>query len=349
MSWSLKFGSIFGIPIELHITFLLLLLIFSIFGVIPLLAIVLLFVSVLLHELAHSLVGRHYGAKIKKITLLPIGGVSQMEAIPKGHEFAIAIIGPLTSISIGIVLFLVGSLMGFNMTFDLNWIQIDSLKDIIRIVMSLNFLLGLFNIIPAFPMDGGKVLRAFLSSKMDYLKATAISVRIGQGLAIIFVFIGIFYNPWLILIAFFIYMGGMEEYQSIQMSFALKGIKVKDVMVKDIVTVSPNDSLEDFEKVLIEKRYKGYPVVSDGKVLAIMTLNELLSVPRDRWAYTKVENVMVKDIVIASPEMEIFELYKKLAEMKQGRAPVIENERLIGFISNTDILRFSEILMIKRI
>lgn len=80
-----------------------------------------------------------------------------------------------------------------------------------------------------------------------------------------------------------------------------------------------------------------------------MTLNELLSVPRDRWAYTKVENVMVKDIVIASPEMEIFELYKKLAEMKQGRAPVIENERLIGFISNTDILRFSEILMIKRI
>ncbi|HOI76678.1 MAG TPA: site-2 protease family protein, partial [Methanofastidiosum sp.] len=240
MPWSLKFGSILGIPIELHITFLLLLLIFSIFGFIPLLVIVLLFASVLVHELAHSLVGRHYGAKIKKITLFPIGGVSQMEAIPKGHEFAIAVIGPLTSIALGAVLFLFGSLFGLSIYFDLNWVELTSLKDIVRIVMSLNFLLGIFNIIPAFPMDGGRVLRAFLATKMDYLKATEISVRIGQGLAIVFAFVGVFYNPWLIIIAFFIYMGGMGEYQSTQMSSALKGIKVKDLMVKDVVTVSPN-------------------------------------------------------------------------------------------------------------
>ncbi len=348
MPWSLKFGSILGIPIELHITFLLLLLIFSIFGFIPLLIILLLFTSVLVHELAHSLVGRHYGAKIKKITLLPIGGVSQMEAIPKGHEFAIAVIGPITSIAIGAVLLLLGILFGFDMYFDLNWIQLESLRDIFRVVMSLNFLLGLFNIIPAFPMDGGRVLRAFLASKMDYLKATEISVRIGQGLAIVFAFVGILYNPWLIIIAFFIYMGGMGEYQSTQMSTALKGIKVKDLMVKDIVTVSPYDTLEDFEKILIEKRHKGYPVVSEGNVIGIITTNELLSVPRAKWFETKIQDVMTKDIIIASPEMEAFELHTKLTEKNLGRAPVLEKGQLVGFISKTDILKFSEILMLKR-
>lgn len=348
MPWSLKFGSILGIPIELHITFLLLLLIFSIFGFIPLLVIVLLFASVLVHELAHSLVGRHYGAKIKKITLLPIGGVSQMEAIPKGHEFAIAVIGPLTSIALGAVLFLFGYLFELNMYFDLNWVELTSLRDIVRIVMSLNFLLGLFNIIPAFPMDGGRVLRAFLATKMDYLKATEISVRIGQGLAIVFAFVGVFYNPWLIIIAFFIYMGGMGEYQSTQMSSALKGIKVKDLMVKDVVTVSPNDTLEEFEKLLIEKRHKGYPVVFDGNLLGIITINELLQVPRIKWIDTKVQDVMMKDIIIASPNMEVFELHNKLTGKNLGRAPVLENGKLIGFISKTDILKFSEILMLKR-
>lgn len=348
MPWSLKFGSIFGIPIELHITFLLLLLIFSIFGFIPLLVIVLLFASVLVHELAHSLVGRHYGAKIKKITLLPIGGVSQMEAIPKGHEFAIAVIGPVTSIVLGILLFLFGSLFGLSMYFDLNWVELSSLKDIVRIVMSLNFFLGLFNIIPAFPMDGGRVLRAYLATKMDYLKATEISVRIGQGLAIIFAFVGVFYNPWLIIIAFFIYMGGMGEYQSTLMSSALKGIKVKDLMVKDVVTVSPHDTLEDFEKLLIEKRHKGYPVIFDDNVLGIITINELLSVPRIKWIDTKIQDVMLKDIVIASPGMEVFDLHTKLMAKNLGRAPVIENDKLIGFISKTDILKFSEILMLKR-
>ena len=348
MPWSLKFGSIFGIPIELHITFLLLLLIFAIFGFIPLLIIVLLFTSVLVHELAHSLVGRHYGAKIKKITLLPIGGVSQMEAIPKGHEFAVAVVGPLTSIALGIIVFLFGSLFGFGMYFDLNWIQLGSLADIPRIVMSLNFLLGLFNIIPAFPMDGGRVLRAFLSTKMDYLKATEISVRIGQGLAIVFAFVGVFYNPWLIIIAFFIYMGGMGEYQSTQMSSALKGIKVKDLMVKNVVTVSPYDTLEEFEKLLIEKRHKGYPVVFEGNVLGIITTNEILQVPRIKWIDTKVQDVMVKDIILASPDMEVFDLHTKLLEKNLGRAPVLENGKLIGFISKTDILRFTEILMLKR-
>lgn len=348
MPWSLKFGSIFGIPIELHITFLLLLLIFAIFGFIPLLIIVLLFASVLVHELAHSLVGRHYGAKIKKITLLPIGGVSQMEAIPKGHEFAVAVVGPLTSIALGAIVFLFGSLFGFGMYFDLNWIQLGSLADIPRIVMSLNFLLGLFNIIPAFPMDGGRVLRAFLSTKMDYLKATEISVRIGQGLAIVFAFVGVFYNPWLIIIAFFIYMGGMGEYQSTQMSSALKGIKVKDLMVKNVVTVSPHDTLEEFEKVLIEKRHKGYPVVFEGNVLGIITTNEILQVPRIKWIDTKVQDVMVKDIILASPDMEVFDLHTKLLEKNLGRAPVLENGKLIGFISKTDILRFTEILMLKR-
>jgi len=348
MPWSLKFGSIFGIPVELHITFLLLLLMFSFFGVMPLIVVILLFVSVFIHELAHSLVGRHYGAKIKKITLLPIGGVSQMEAIPKSHEFAIAVIGPVASILIGVILFLFGSLAGVKMYFDLNWVELNSVSEIIRAVMSLNFVLGLFNIIPAFPMDGGRVLRAFLASRMDYLKATELSVRIGQALAIVFAFVGIFYNPWLIIIAFFIYIGGMSEYETNRMSSLLKGIKVKDLMIKDIFTVSVGDSLEDFEKLLIEKKHKGYPVVENGNVVGIITTNELLGVSRQKWIETKISDVMIKDIVIASPDMEVFDLHTKLAEKNQGRAAVVEKGKLIGFITKTDILKFSDILSIKR-
>ncbi|NMC60629.1 MAG: CBS domain-containing protein, partial [Candidatus Methanofastidiosa archaeon] len=341
MPWSLKFGSVLGIPIELHITFLLLLVIFLSLGYIPFIVIMLLFLSVFIHELAHSLVGRHYGAKIKKITLLPIGGVSQMEAIPKKHEFAIAVIGPVTSIFIGITLFLIGSFFGIKMYFDLNWMALKTLPDIIRTVMSLNFVLGLFNIIPAFPMDGGRVLRAFLSSKMDYLKATELSVRIGQALAIIFAFVGIFYNSWLIVIALFIYIGGMSEYQSTQMSSALKGIKVRDLMVNDVITVSPSDNMEDFEKLLIQKRHKGYPVVSEGNVIGIVTINELLTVPRNKWNDTKVSDIMSKDFIIATPEMEAFDLHTKLAETNQGRAPVVDGGKLVGFITKTDILKFS--------
>lgn len=349
MPWSLRFGSIFGIPVELHITFLLLLLIFSFFGVIPLIVIILLFVSVLIHELAHSLVGRHYGAKIKKITLLPIGGVSQMEAIPKSHEFAIAVIGPVTSIVIGIALFFVGTLFGLEMYFDLNWVELKSLSEILRTVMSLNFVLGAFNIIPAFPMDGGRVLRAFLSSKMDYLKATELSVRIGQSLAIVFAFVGVFYNPWLIIIAFFIYIGGMSEYQSTQMSSLLKGIKVKDLMTRDVITISPDATMEEFENLLIEKRHKGYPVVFEDKVIGIITINELLTIPRPKWIETKVSDVMIKDIIVASPDMEVFDLHTKFTEMNQGRAPVVENGKLIGFVTKTDILKFSDIISLKRI
>lgn len=349
MPWSLRFGSIFGIPIELHITFFLLLLIFSFFGVIHLVVIILLFLSVFVHELAHSLIGRHYGAKIKKITLLPIGGVSQMEAIPKSHEFAIAVIGPVTSVVIGIVLFFIGTLFGLQMYFDLNWVGLKSLSEVLRTVMSLNFVLGAFNIIPAFPMDGGRVLRAFLSSKMDYLKATELSVRIGQALAIVFAFVGVFYNPWLIIIAFFVYIGGMSEYQSTQMSSLLKGIKVKDLMTKKVVTISPDATLEEFENLLIEKRHKGYPVVFDEKVIGIITINELLTVPKSKWGETKVSDAMIKDIIIASPEMEVFDLHSKFTETNQGRAAVVEDGRLIGFVTKTDILKFSDIISLKRI
>ncbi|HOI76241.1 MAG TPA: CBS domain-containing protein, partial [Methanofastidiosum sp.] len=104
-----------------------------------------------------------------------------------------------------------------------------------------------------------------------------------------------------------------------------------------------------FEKLLIEKRHKGYPVVFDGNLLGIITINELLQVPRIKWIDTKVQDVMVKDIIIASPNMEVFKLHNKLTEKKLGRAPVLENGKLIGFISKTDILKFSEILMLKRI
>jgi Zn-dependent protease len=270
MKSSLGIGSVMGIPIKLHITFLLVLPMFAyVFAINPqpfgfagveppltryafsALAAILLFVSILLHELAHSYLARSYGVKIESITLFLFGGVSAMEEMPRkpGQEAKMAFAGPLTSLIIGSVCLLIYKyLIYINPAFFQNPAYL-----ILWILGSMNLVLGVFNLLPAFPMDGGRVLRSFYAMRMSYVKATQSAASVGKFFAILMAIFGILVgNLWFPLIALFIYVGASEEERSTQAEVALENIQVKDIMTKDVVSVSPSMSVEDLIQFIFQ-------------------------------------------------------------------------------------------------
>ncbi|HEY0196356.1 MAG TPA: site-2 protease family protein, partial [Methanobacterium sp.] len=205
----MKIFSIFGIPVELHFSFLLLMLaiyLVAIFNLIPgvdvvvAILITLLFVTVVLHELTHSYVAQRYGVEIERIVLLPIGGISAMKELPRDphQELRIAIAGPLTNLVLAAVLYPVFLLFGNSLSPSLNFL--------LYYFILLNLLLGAFNLLPAYPMDGGRVLRAFLAERMSFIRATELAASIGKQLAIVMAIVGLFFNPFLIFIAIFVYL-----------------------------------------------------------------------------------------------------------------------------------------------
>jgi Zn-dependent protease len=219
MSWSIKFARVAGIDLKIHLTFLLFILwigftYFSIGGAVAarqgILFILLLFACVLLHELGHALTAKAFGIRTTDITLLPIGGVARLERIPSEpkQELLIAIAGPAVNVVIAVLLiFYLGQRAAMSDFEDLHTPRVAMLSKL----ASVNIGLVLFNLIPAFPMDGGRILRSILAMRMNYLRATEIAARIGQALAIVFGIVGFFYNSFLIFIAFFVYMGAQQE------------------------------------------------------------------------------------------------------------------------------------------
>ncbi|AEH06214.1 site-2 protease family protein [Methanothermococcus okinawensis] len=335
---SFKIARVMGIPIELHITFILLLiLVYYFWDIGGFILYVFLFTSVVLHELGHSYVAKKYGVHIEKILLLPIGGMAMMDRIPKEGEFKIAIAGPIVSIILGILF------LGLSTFMDFNILKIDNMVyPLFMTVGVLNLMLGVFNLLPAFPMDGGRVLRALISHKVGYLKATKIASTIGQYLSLIMLGFGIIsLNIILILIAIFIYYGASQEYHALLSHDVFNKIKVKDIMSEDIVSVSPDDSIKDLVDLMFKYKYMGYPVVKDGKLVGSVSFNDIRNVD---------ENISVKDImkppIVVSKNMDLNDLLLKMGNSE--RAYVVENNKLKGIISKTDIIRILKLLGLKR-
>ena len=223
MGWSLNIGRIFGIRLRIHLTFFaLLLFIFS--SVLPkqglgaaVLAVLFMcsvFACVLIHEVGHSMIGRYFGKETKSITLLPIGGIAAMESIPEkpGQEIAMSLIGPLINLVIAGVLYaLVGRWSGLSAP----ELYPGSARAFFASLITVNVMLAIFNLIPAFPMDGGRVLRGILAMKMDYVQATSAAVSVGHAIAAFFVFFGIFFSWWLAIIGLFLYVGASSEKQHV--------------------------------------------------------------------------------------------------------------------------------------
>ncbi len=344
MKQSFKICKIFGIDISVHFSllFILAFLTYALyvnpppFGfsnlvgveriVLSILTAILVFVCILIHELSHSLVAMRFGAKVRGIVLFIFGGVALIENIPREpkKEFLMALAGPMASLSIALISFLATPLH----------------KQFFFLLGYFNLILGLFNLIPAFPMDGGRILRSILARKMGFVKATKVSAEIGKFLAILMAIFGIFVSWWLILIALFIYIGASEEEKLITIEGLLARFKVRDIMTPNPIYVTPETKVRDVIDLMLKHKHLGYPVVKDGVLVGIVTLKDVINANGDEI----VERVMSRRIVTISPDENAFKALKIMSEKGIGRLPVVENGRLVGIVSRSDVVRVLEII-----
>jgi Zn-dependent protease/predicted transcriptional regulator len=357
MKSSLKIGSVLGIPIKLHITFLLVLPMFAyVFAINPqpfgfqgvepptlryalsILTAILLFVSILLHELAHSYLAMRYGINIESITLFLFGGVSAMEEMPRkpGQEAKMAFAGPLTSLIIGTISLLIyWSLISPNPSLSQN-----PISHILWILGSMNIVLGIFNLLPAFPMDGGRVLRSFYARRMSYVKATQSAASIGKLFAILMAIFGILIgNLWFPLIALFIYVGASEEERSTQAEVTLENIFVRDIMSKNVVSVSPTTTVEELVQFMFEKKHMGYPVMERDSLKGIVTFTDIERIPYHDRPAALVSDIMTKDVITVPSNAQASDVLKLISARNIGRVVVVDNGSVVGILSRTDLVR----------
>lgn len=349
MKYSIKIFTIWGIPLELHYSFLLLMLaiyLVAILNLIPgidvvvAILITLLFVTVVFHELTHSYVALRYGVEIERIILFPIGGVASMKELPQDphQELRIALAGPMSNLILAALLYPIYLFFTSSLSPSLNFLLYN--------FFLLNLILGAFNLLPAFPMDGGRVLRAFLAERMNFIKATELAASIGKQLAIIMALIGIFFNPFLIFIAIFVYMGADQESNMVLINTLLEGINVQDIMTREVKTVRPSDTVDYVLKMMFQHKHMGYPVYQDGNLRGIITFHDLSSIPEDK-RNLPVEQFMTKEVIVTNPKEKVSALLEKLNLNNVGRFPVLENGKLVGIISKTDIMKAIEIRRIR--
>jgi len=377
MKWSFQIGRIRGIPIKLHVTFLIIFLFviwlfaandFPILGMtigfggmafstgikylLSTVAAILFFATLLFHELSHSFVAQRFGARIRGITLFIIGGVSQMEEIPRepGMEARISAAGPGLSLGIGIGSYLVYYLFGpiTRVTVgELRVIEATPLNAaliIVGIIAFYNVILGLFNLIPAFPMDGGRLLRAWLAMRMPYIDATRRAVAVGKSVAFIMGIFGLFtLQFFLLLIAFFIYFGGTEEERATVVSVTLEGVKVKDLMtrVPDVIYVPPDWTIDRLIEVMFMVKHMGYPVQEslNSPVLGVITFADVRKVPASQQRTVRVGDIMTREVVAIPPEADAYDALKLMSTRNIGRLIVMKDGQMQGIVSRTDLMR----------
>jgi len=338
MKTTIKIFKIFDIPIELDFSFLILIISIYFLAFLELISlelavlITLIFVTVVIHELAHSYVARRFGVKIEKILLLPIGGIAKMEKIPRvpRQELLISIAGPSTNLIIAATLYGIGS-MG---------ISPHAITKFIANFILVNVVLALFNLIPAFPMDGGRILRALLAEKMSYLRSTEVAANLGKFLAILMAMAGIFFNPFLILIALFIYIGAEQEYRLVFISSLLEGVKVSDVMTPDPITLKPSSTVREALETVFKYKHRGYPVTENGELKGIVAFHDLSSADEN----TPVSEVMTEDVITVNINDDAMIALEKLTSHGIGRLPVMKESKLVGIISKTDLIRTLDII-----
>jgi Zn-dependent protease/CBS domain-containing protein len=346
MKLSFKIGSAWGIPIELHLTFILL--IVAVLGyaiyfndIYSFILIVFLFVFVLFHELAHSIIARRNGIQVRKIILYPIGGVSEIEEIPENPsiEWRMAISGPLTSIVMGAALLAIYYLIPTKIPLFPASSLVLSSGNLLQDLGYLNLLLGAFNLIPAFPMDGGRVLRALLAERMTFSDATKYATYIGRIFGIIMVVIGLLFNFILILIGVFIYIGASEEAEQTIVSTTLASVRVKDVMQSEVGAVSPDQTIAEAIEIMFKARYHDALVEKDDVFQGVVTWNEIIKVRQDQRSNLRVEQMPIKNIS-TYPEEAVIEAYKLMTREKIDLLPVVDKEihtRVVGVLTSETV------------
>ncbi|WP_336342993.1 M50 family metallopeptidase [Halalkalicoccus ordinarius] len=368
---SFRIGSLFGIPIKLDVSFLLILPVFAwligsqievlvgplnaVLGagletealtagsrpwLLGLSAAIGLFVGVVLHELGHSLVAIRYGYPIDSITLWIFGGLAQLSDQPEDwkQEFAIAIAGPIVSVLVGIGSYLLMLLVP---------VRFDGATFVLAYLALLNVALAGFNMLPAFPMDGGRVLRALLGRSRPFAQATQIAAEVGKLFALLMGLFGLLQlNVVLIGIAFFVYIAASGEAQQTVMTAAFEGVTVSDIMTdrEDLHVISTDSSVADLLERMFSERHTGYPVMDDGRLVGLVTLTdarEVDSVERDAY---RVEDVMSTELETIGPDDEAMDALNRMQREGIGRLLVVEDGDLVGLISRTDLMTALDII-----
>ena len=338
MAWSIQIARVFGIPIRLHLTFLLLIgWLLSMAGSNRTMLWVTLglFGSVLLHELGHSVVAQRFGVEVLDITLFPIGGLARMATIPREprQELLIAVAGPAVNFVLGPLLLLAHQAVGGR----------PILEDIVNpggaplLKMAwLNVLLGVFNLVPAFPMDGGRILRALLAMRMSYVRATRISSSLGQLLAFGMGIIGLMSgNPLLVFVAFFVFIGAAEEGARVQTQAITEGVPVRDAMITRFFTLTRADTLGKATDLLLNSTQLDFPIVDGEKedVVGVLTRTRLIAALEQSGRETYVSEAMEAAPPAVGPDTPLTEVLEQMAAQGQTMVPVRSTEGLCGLVT----------------
>lgn len=353
---SIQLFRIGGINIKMHITFPLILLwgalSFGVFNkggwegaVYGMIVISLIFIIVVLHELGHSAAARKYHITVKQITLLPLGGVAEMESIPEepGKELVIAIAGPLVNFILAVFLFLLAPVIGQAVTIS----RLSSLSAVIGkltfsslflYVFVTNLFIGAFNLIPAFPMDGGRILRALLATRLRYTQATSIAVSIGQLLSWGFGLWGFLSgNFFLILLAFFIYAGAGQEGRLVQLRSALGDLTVEQAYSRGVKSIDLNQPLETAVHSTLNSFQSSFPICDQGQLVGMLPYQLLVDALEKGTLDTPIYQVMRRDIEPASPEDKLFDIQMRMSQQKLDAVPVVDQGQFLGMITSQDL------------
>jgi Zn-dependent protease len=352
MSWSLPVFRVAGIQLRIHITFLLLIawLAFGYYAqggsavaASRVIFVLLLFLCVVLHEFGHAFAAKAFGINTPDITLLPIGGVARLERMPEEpvQELIIAVAGPLVNVVIALGLFVVGGAQGL-----LNRSTVEG-GGLIAQLLTINIMLVLFNLLPAFPMDGGRVLRALLATRLSYARATQVAASVGQGFAFVFGFLGLFGpNPFLLFIALFVYIGASQEAALAQMKDVSRRFPVSSAMVREFRTLTENASLQEAVDALLATSQHDFPVVDEtGNVTGILTRTDLISALRKNDPSLRVGDVMRRDIPTVTTGTRFEDAFRIMQECNCPAVPVLDSmKRLVGLLTPENV---TELMMIQ--
>ncbi len=352
MKNALKIGSVSGIDIFLHWTFGLL--IAGVFGfylfqgetvataVVGLGVILALFACVILHELGHALTAARYNVPTSDITIYPIGGVARLRQVPEEplEEFWIAVAGPAVNLAIAAALAVLVALVGASYA---PQTLLNPGENVLGTLMWLNLVLAVFNMLPAFPMDGGRVLRALLATQIEYGRATQIAASVGQGMAILFALVGIFGNFILLFIALFVYVGAQQEARQAMLRTATRGIGVQEAMMTRFRTLAPDDTLDVAIEELLAGAEHDFPVVRDGAVVGLLTRKQLMKALSEGGREARVGDVAETECLSVEAGAMLETAFMRMQENDCSTVPVVRGGRLVGLLTLENV---GELMMI---
>ncbi|MCL4830490.1 MAG: site-2 protease family protein [Caldilinea sp.] len=324
----------------------------SLYGV---LTILLLFVCVTLHEYGHALAARRFGIGTRSILLLPIGGVANLERIPEkpGQEIVIVAAGPLVNVALAILLLPVALVVGngagvFNFNAMGASIQNPGFFNLLVFLISTNILLALFNLLPAFPLDGGRLLRALLAYTMPYVRATQTAVAVGRLLAVMMAIFGIFSGAiGLLLIAFFVYVGGSAELEAVSSRAVLRQFRAREALTHNAVTLYTSERLERVMELIMNSYQTDYPVRDlAGKFVGVLTRPRLINALRESGPETRVVDAMMPASAIphCSPDADLASVWEQMSQTGSRVVAIVDHGDVLGIITSDDISEVFQVM-----